>query len=94
MKLFGRIMLLFLVSFMIASTISFAREKEIPLSEVPQAVIDAAKREIKGIRLIEAEIITKTSGETLYEIEGKVGGKKYELHITPGGKVIGTILED
>ena len=62
-------------------------EREIPLSEVPEQVIAAAKAAVEGIILTEAEIEETRKG-LIYEIEGYVGDTEYEIEITPEGDVI------
>lgn len=64
-------------------------EKEIPLNQVPEAAMNAARTRLASIR--EAELVTrKADGSTLYEIEGKdKSGKKVELFVTPEGQVLG-----
>ncbi|UCC94361.1 MAG: PepSY-like domain-containing protein [Candidatus Omnitrophota bacterium] len=86
--MFRQIVILFLVTCTIILNVSLAKEKEMPLSGVPQEVIDAAKEEIPGIKLIEAEMVTTDDGRTFYEIEGKLGREVYELKIKPEGKVL------
>ncbi len=87
MKLLGRIIILSSVIMVFVSDVSFAKEREIPLSKVPQEVIDTVNNELPGIKLIEAEIITR-GGKKIYEIEGRFEGKEYEFQISPEGKVI------
>ena len=64
-----------------------ARETEIPLDEVPDAVVRAAMEAVPGIELVSAEI-EEENGETLYELEGMLDGERYEIEITPEGDVI------
>jgi len=64
-----------------------ARETEIPLDEVPDAVVRAAMEAVPGIELVSAEI-EEENGETLYELEGMLDGERYEIEITPEGEVI------
>src|SRR5688500_1566474 len=63
-------------------------EKELPLSEVPQVVKDAAGKAVEGIQLTEAEVQTKKDGTKVYEVEGKANGKSYEIKISQDGKVL------
>ena len=64
----------------------FEKEKEIPLSQVPQPVMEAAERAVDGITLTEAEM-EKEDGQTVYILEGKADGKEYEIEVTADGKV-------
>ncbi len=68
-------------------------ERDIPLSEVPEEVIAAAKAEILGITLTEAEI-EETRRGLIYEIEGFVDDTEYEIEITPDGEIIEVEVED
>ena len=47
----------------------------------------AALKAVKGIVLTEAEKETKGS-KVIYELEGRVGGKEYEIKISADGKVL------
>ena len=50
-------------------------EEEIPLSDVPRIVVEAAVQEMQGIQLSEAEKVTTDTG-VQYELEGAVGGER------------------
>ena len=69
------------------------REKPIPLSEVPTAARDAATAAVEGIVLTETEVENK-DGHLVYEFEGKVGEKEYEIEVTADGKVLEVEEED
>ena len=64
----------------------FEKEKEIPLSQVPQPAMEAAESAVDGITLTEAEM-EKEDGQTVYVLEGKADGKEYEIEVTADGKV-------
>ena len=77
-----------------ASASSFKeKEREIPLSEVPEQVIAAARAAVEGITLTEAEIEETRKG-LIYEIEGFVGDTEYEIEITTEGDVIEVEIEN
>lgn len=61
-------------------------EVEVPLGEVPQAAIDAAKAAVPGIVFGEAEREVE-NGVTVYSLEGEAGGVEYEVEVTADGKV-------
>jgi uncharacterized protein YpmB len=64
------------------------KEKQIALTEVPQAAMDGARTELTSIN--KAEVITTKEGQTLYELKGKTkAGKTVELMVAPDGKVLG-----
>ncbi|MFC1635873.1 PepSY domain-containing protein [Planctomycetota bacterium] len=65
----------------------FEKEKEIPLSQVPQPAIAAAEGAVDGITLTEAEM-EEEDGQTVYIIEGEADGKEYEIEVTADGKVL------
>ena len=67
----------------------FEKEKEVPLSEVPEEALKAAQGAVDGITITEAEM-EKEKGETVYILEGEANGKKYEIEVTPEGKVLET----
>ena len=71
----------------------FEHEESVPLSEVPTPVLDAAKAAVKGIVLSEAEV-EEEDGVLVYEIEGEVDGKEYEIEVTAEGKVLEIEEED
>ena len=62
-------------------------EEEVPLSEVPQVVLDAAQQAVPGITLTEAEL-ERTENGPVYEIEGEVDGQEYEIEVTAAGEVL------
>lgn len=62
-------------------------EKDIALSEVPEAALNAAKAAVPGITLCEAEVEVE-AGKTTYEVEGTADGKEYEIEVTADGKVL------
>ncbi len=65
----------------------FENEKEISLSEVPDAALAAAMAAVDGIELTEAEV-EEEDGQTIYDIEGTANGKEYSIEVTAEGKVL------
>lgn len=61
-------------------------EEEIPLGEVPDLVLDAAKAAVPGIVFEEAEREVE-DGVTVYSLEGEAGGVEYEVEVTADGAV-------
>jgi len=61
--------------------------KEIPVSQVPKAAMDAAQNAAKGVNLTEASV-EEEKGQTVYTLEGKADGKDYEIEVTADGKVL------
>ncbi|MEE9466046.1 MAG: PepSY domain-containing protein [Candidatus Neomarinimicrobiota bacterium] len=68
-------------------------EEEIPLSEVPKEIIAAAQEAVPGIELTEAEV-EKTRKGLVYELDGTVDGKEYEIVISADGEVLEIESED
>lgn len=68
-------------------------ERKIPLSEVPEIIIDAAKKAVKGIELKEAEI-EKENNTKIYELEGVANDKEYEVEIDEKGIVLDVEIDD
>jgi hypothetical protein len=64
-----------------------ATEREIPLSEVPEKILEAAQRAVPGIKLTEAEV-EETKDGLVYEIEGMVDDKEYEIEVSADGEVL------
>ena len=62
-------------------------DEEIELDQVPQNVLEAAQKALPGIELDEAELETKT-GTEIYDLEGVLDGKRYELKISSSGEVL------
>jgi uncharacterized membrane protein YkoI len=68
-------------------------DEEIPLSEVPDIVKDAAMNAVPGLVLEEAE--RETEGDTVvYELEGEAAGKEYEIEVSAAGEVLEIELDD
>jgi uncharacterized membrane protein YkoI len=68
-------------------------DEEIDLADVPQKVKDAAVAAVKGIKLTEASV-EQEDGKTVYELEGTVDGKEYEIEVDEDGKVLEIEQED
>ncbi|MCZ6673527.1 MAG: hypothetical protein O7C75_11390 [Verrucomicrobia bacterium] len=84
--LFNRILIISITTSATVLSIS-AEEKDIPLTEVPEAVLKTAKAEVPGIKLLEAEV-EEENGVTVYELEGVKEGFEYELEISKDGKLL------
>jgi hypothetical protein len=65
----------------------FEDEKEIPLSQVPDAAVKAAQGAVEGITLTEA-VVEEEDGRTVYQLEGTANGKEYEFEVTADGQVL------
>ena len=67
--------------------------EDVKLTDVPKETLDAALKAVPGIVLTEAEKKTIGSG-VLYELNGKVGDKEYEVTVSADGKTISAQLDD
>ena len=70
-----------------------SNEVEVPLSEVPDVVLAAAREARPGIELTEAELETE-DGVQVYELEGELDGVEYEIEVSPSGEVLEIEAED
>ena len=69
--------------------ISRAEVREgIPLSKVPKSVIKAVKNQVRGIRILDAEKITKSDGQVFYSIDGALGQDAHEVMVDSQGKIL------
>ncbi len=68
-------------------------EEEIPLSDVPDLVMNAAELAVPGIVIEEAERETE-NGATIYCLEGEADGLEYEIEVSADGAVLETEIED
>lgn len=85
---------LLVLFFVLTVTLVFAEyEIEIPISELPGEILEAAQEAVPGIQLIEAEI-TETREGVYYEVEGILDGKWYEIQISADGTILEGALEE
>lgn len=68
-------------------------EEDVPLADVPAAVMTAAMAAVEGIEITEAEIETE-DGQRIYELEGTVNGVDYEIEVSPEGEVLSVEADD
>jgi hypothetical protein len=62
-------------------------DEDIPIDQLPPAVVKAIEARFPGARIHEAERETR-DGRQLFEVEIKVNGDDKELTITPDGEII------
>lgn len=74
-------------SLLLAGCAIWEDDQEIALSEVPPAVMDAARGAVEGLQIKEAEV-EQEKGQTVYEFEGEANGKEYEIEVSADGKVL------
>ena len=63
------------------------KDEKIPLAKVPKNVLQAAEKAVAGIKLTEAKVEKKADG-LVYDLEGTVGDKEYEIEVSAAGKVL------
>jgi hypothetical protein len=62
-------------------------DNDIPKNEVPANVLAAAKAEIPGFILEEADLQQRGS-RRLFELQGRADGRRYEVDILADGRVL------
>jgi hypothetical protein len=62
-------------------------EEDVALSDVPEAVKQAALAAVPGLVLEEAEKETE-DGQLLYSLSGMAGGEEVEVELTSSGQVL------
>jgi Rieske Fe-S protein len=63
-------------------------EQEIPLAEVPEAALAAAKKALEA-EPKEAYLVTLISGEEVYELEAtSSAGEEIAVYVTPAGEIV------
>jgi hypothetical protein len=62
-------------------------EEGIPLSDVPEKALVAARKAVPGIEIREAEV-EKRSGGVVFEVEGTLDGVEYEITLSEEGEVL------
>ena len=80
-------LLLLLPVLLLTACAGLESETEIPLSEVPAAVLNAAQAEVPGFEPTEAEI-EADDGQKVYELEGSADGEDYEIEISGTGEIL------
>lgn len=83
--LFKQLLLLSLISVTACSVID--SEKDVPLSDVPEHILSAAKSAVEGFVIEWAELETE-SGIENWELEGRSKGKHYEIEISKSGEIL------
>jgi len=68
-------------------------EKEIPLSQVPKAAVEAAQKAVENIALTEAGV-EEEAGQKVYVLEGTANGMEYDIEVTADGTIIEVEHED
>ena len=69
------------------------KKAKVELKDVPKAVLDTVNKALPDIKITEAEKRTDKDGAVTYELEGKVGDKKYEIKAKADGTLLKAKLE-
>ena len=60
---------------------------DMPISALPEQVVQAARTAVPGIALIDADKEVH-DGQTVYEIDGELDGEEYEIEVSADGTVL------
>lgn len=60
---------------------------DVPLDQLPQAVVQAIQQRFPGAVLKEAERET-TNGQPVFEVEIEVNSDDKDVHVTPTGEIV------
>ncbi len=71
---------------------AYASGNNIPLPELPEAVVKAAENAVPGISFIKAERL-HSGGVVVYELEGYADAQEYEIKVDEAGEVL-TVEKD
>lgn len=69
-------------------------EREIKISELPKAVVNAIEVQFPGAILKEADEITQKGGELTYDVEIEHKSSKMEVMYSSRGEYLGTEVDD
>jgi len=67
---------------------TFGEEIEIPLSELPQAIVKTLEKTFKQLKIEKAEKIEAPDGRIEYEIDVEGDGQEWEIEMSPEGKIL------
>lgn len=67
-------------------------KSDVPISKVPGNILLAAREEVKGLKVIKAQIIEGKDGNTLYEIYGDLGQDTYRIRVGLSADIIDVVI--
>ena len=67
---------------------TFGEEIEIPLSELPQAIVKTLEKTFTQLKIEKAEKIEAPDGRVEYEVDVEGDGQEWEIELTPEGKIL------
>lgn len=82
-----RILITALTTLFVIPVDSACAGENIPLDQLPQAVVETVKKQFPGAELREAER-NEEQGQPIYEVDISVNGTKKEVEVTPTGKIV------
>ena len=78
-----------------ARGVVLAVETEVPISQVPRAVIDALRAKAKGLKFDSVEVVTRNGRIISYEFEGEnAEGDEVEANVSPDGRTVDIEIDD
>ncbi len=67
---------------------NFGEEIEIPLSELPQAIVKTLEKTFKQLKIDKVEKIVAPDGRVEYEVDVEGDGQEWEIELSPEGKIL------
>jgi uncharacterized membrane protein YkoI len=88
---------LFAVAFTVAAFLminaSALADEKVNVKDLPKAVLEAIEKRLPGAELLSAKK-EKDDGRLQYEVKVRHKGQKYEVEVTPEGKILEVERED
>ncbi len=66
----------------------FGEEIEIPLSELPKAIVKTLEKTFKQLKIEKVERIEAPDGRVEYEVDVEGDGQEWEIELTPEGNIL------
>ena len=66
----------------------FGEEIEIPISELPKAIVKTLEKTFKTFKIDKVEKIEAPDGRIEYEVDVDGDGQEWEIELTPDGKIL------
>jgi uncharacterized membrane protein YkoI len=66
----------------------FGEEIEIPVSELPKAIVKTIEKTFKQFKIDKVERIEHPDGRVEYEVDVEGDGQEWEIEMTPDGKIL------
>ena len=69
------------------SVSNLAAEEKLGPEQLPEVIVEAANAEYPGIRITSATMESENT-MVIYEVQGEVGGKVYEVELSEEGQIL------